>query len=214
MLSPPPREVASDSYGRNHNEEFHRAREVFAADNGQTRFRIGVDSRLDFAGLKSDGPGWAGRRDEEVGVFIRGVEGGGWEVHWDGSRGEEFSQKTKVQAQAGGSVLRIKDARNYTTPGVSHSSTLDASIYYDAGARIYLWRGELPGVQARPLEANLIDVRTFQSGAPFTATVPLKNGARRKTIKVTESGEWHEARESLLSDGWFKSREAVLKRVK
>lgn len=141
-------------------------------------------------------------------------KGGGWEVHWDGSRGEEFSQKTKVQTQAGGSVLRIKDARNYTTPGVSHSSTLDASIYYDAGARIYLWWGELPGVQARPLEANLIDVRTFQSGVPFTATVPLKNGARRTTIKVTESGEWHETLEVWKIDRWYKVEESVLRRVK
>jgi hypothetical protein len=159
----------------------------------------------------------AGSQAEELKKldFLLGEwKGTGWAVNWDGSRGDEFSQKTKVEAKAGGSALRIKDERSYKTPGVSHSSTLEANISYDDEAKIYRWRGETSFGRKNPLEAKLIDVRTFQYGIPFTVTVALPNGARRTTIKMTESGEWHETLDVWKIDRWYRVEESVLKRVK
>jgi hypothetical protein len=141
-------------------------------------------------------------------------KGKGQEVYWDGSHGDEFSQKTKVQAKAGGLALRIQDARNYKTPSSSDTSTLDATIYYDERAKIYRWRGENSYGRENPLEAALIDVRTFQFGVPFTVKMLLPNGARRTTIKVTESGEWNETLEVWKIDRWYKVEESILRKVK
>lgn len=141
-------------------------------------------------------------------------KGTGSEIHWDGSHGNEFSQKTQVKAKAGGSALRIKDARNYNTPGVSHTSSLDATIYYDDEAKIYRFGGDSYSERKDDLEAKLIDVRTFQYGIPFTVTVALPNGARRTTIKITESGEWHQTLDVWKIDRWYRVEESVLKRVK
>jgi hypothetical protein len=138
-------------------------------------------------------------------------KGTGWEVNWDGSRGNEFSQKTKVEAKAGGSALRIKESRNYKTTGMSRSSTLDATISYDEGAKIYRWRGEGSKIA---LEAKLIDVKTFQLGVPFTVNVVLPNGARRTTIKITESGEWNETLDVWKIDRWYRVEESTLRKVK
>jgi hypothetical protein len=154
---------------------------------------------------------------EEMGklYFLIGEwKGKGSEVHWDGSRGDEFSQKTTVRAEEGGSVLRIKDGKNYDTPGASHTSTLDASVYYDAGAKTYRWRGENAYGREYPLEAKLVDARTFQYGVPYTVEARLPNGARRTTIEVTEGGEWHETLEVWKIDRWYKVEEAFLRRVK
>lgn len=141
-------------------------------------------------------------------------KGMGWEVYWDNSRGDEFSQKTKVEVKAGGSVLRIKDARNYKTPGVSHSSSLDATISYDEGAKIYRFGGESSHERKNALEAKLIDVRTFQYGIPFTVKVTIPNGARRTTIKVTENGEWHQTLEVWKIDRWYQAEESILRKAK
>ena len=141
-------------------------------------------------------------------------KGTGSVIHWDGSRGDEFSQKTQVKARDGGSALRIKDARSYKTPGVSHTSSLDATIYYDDGAKIYRWGGGSSSERKNDLEAKLIDVRTLQYGIPFTVTVALPNGARRTTIKITESGEWHQTLDVWKIDRWYRVEESVLKRVK
>jgi hypothetical protein len=149
-------------------------------------------------------------------AFLLGEwKGKGWEILWDGSRGDEFSQKTKVEVKADGSVLRIKDARNYKMTGAfTHSSSLDASIYYDEGAKRYRWRGETSYGRKNPLEAGVIDIRTFQYGVPFKVEAPLPNGARQTTIKVTEAGEWIETLEVWKIDKWHRVEESILKKVK
>jgi hypothetical protein len=159
----------------------------------------------------------SGSQAEEVRKlhFLLGEwKGTGWQVHWDGSRGDEFSQKTKVEARAGGSAMRIKDARKYKTPGASHSSTLDATISYHEGAKMYLWNGDTSYGREHPLAAYLVDARTFQYGVPLTVTGPLPNGARRTTIKVSESGEWNEIIDVWKTDRWYKVEESILMKVK
>jgi hypothetical protein len=146
-------------------------------------------------------------------------KGQGWEFRPDGSRSNEFSQKTKVQYKGDGSALRIKEARNYKTlisagQPVYHSSTLDATIYYDEGANLYRWRGENSDGRKHPLEAKLIDTRTLQYGMPLTVTLSPYDGARLITIEVTKSGEWHETLEIWMTDKWLKAEESTLRRVK
>src|SRR5688572_3414455 len=65
----------------------------------------------------------SGRAEEMMRLeFLLGEwKGKGWVVNWDGSRGDEFSQKTTVKTKADGSVLRIKHGKNYNTPGVIHT---------------------------------------------------------------------------------------------
>jgi len=143
-------------------------------------------------------------------------KGTGWQVNWDGSRGDEFSQKSRVQVRSGGSNLQIKDARNYKTKtiGLIQTSTLDATIYYDEVLKIYRWRGENSYGRKNPLEATLIDTKTLQYGIPFIGNVQLPNGARRTTITVTASGEWHETLDVWKIDRWYKAEESLLTKVK
>jgi len=52
-------------------------------------------------------------------------------------------------------------------------------------------------------------------GSPaFQWIVHTPESMARTTIKVDEHGEWNETLEFLLSGGWFKVRETVLKKVK
>lgn len=166
------------------------------------------------AGLTQTPPVSQVEEIKKLDFLIGEWKGTGWEINWDGSHGNGFSQKAKVEAKAGGSALRVKDARNYKTPGVAHSSTLDATIYYDDGAKIYRWGGGSSSGRKNDLEAKLIDVRTFQYGIPFTVRLALPNGARRTTIKVTESGEWHQTLDVWKIDRWYRVEESVLKKMK
>ena len=160
--------------------------------------------------------------------FLMGEwKGRGWELGPDGSRRNSFSQKTKVQAKAGNSALRIKDEKTYKPvissgkntifiPGtpVFHSSTLDATIYYDDTSKLYRWRGENPYGRKNPLEAKLVRDRTLQYGMPFSVALQPADGSRRHTIEVTEGGEWHETLEVWQTDRWYKVEESILKKVK
>jgi len=152
-------------------------------------------------------------------------KGVGWELAPDGSRRNSFSQKTKVRAKDGRSALRIKDERAYKpvtssgtifAPGtrVYHSSTLDATIYYDDALKLYRWRGENSYGRKKPLEAKLIGDRSLQYGMPFSVTLQPTEGNRRTTIEVTQSGEWHETIEVWKTGRWYKAEESILKRVK
>src|SRR6266853_6295275 len=100
-------------------------------------------------------------------------KGEGWQLRPDGSHDNVFSQTTKVQTKEGNLTLRIKDSRTYKPvissgkdtifiPGtpVFHSSTLDATIYYDVKVNLYRWRGENSYGRKNPLEAKLINNRT------------------------------------------------------
>jgi hypothetical protein len=152
--------------------------------------------------------------------FLTGEwKGKGQEFNLDGSPRNEFTQKAKVQAKAGGASLRITDERKYKTiyqggSPIYSSSTLDATIYYDEGVKIYRWRGENSYGRKNPLEAKLIEARTLQYGMPFTVMALPSNGYRKTTIKVTEDGEWHETIEVWYRDDWFKAEESILKKVK
>lgn len=156
-------------------------------------------------------------------------KGEGWQLAPDGSRQNSFSQKTKVKVQAkdGTPVLRVKDERAYRpvissgkntifTPGtpISHSSTLDATIYYDDALKLYRWRGENSYARRNPLEAKLTGDRTLEYGMPFSVTSRPADGSRRTTVEVTQSGDWHETLEVWKTDRWFKAEESILKKVK
>ena len=146
-------------------------------------------------------------------------KGEGWQLAPDGSRQNSFSQKTRVQAKGGASILRVKDERTYKpvvssgTP-VYHSSTLDATVYYDDALKLYRWRGENSYARKNPLEAKLVGDRSLQYGMPFSVSIRPADGSRRTTIEVTRGGEWHETLEVWKTDRWYKVEESILKRVK
>lgn len=150
-------------------------------------------------------------------------KGKGWMYRLDGSRGAEISQSTKVKWGKDNSTLSITDKKRYPdmrlSPGnpVSSavltypmSSSSDASVYYDEGTKLYYWRRETSQGRKTPFQARLIKPGALQVKFEFPGSVLLR------TIEVTQEGEWHERFEIWLGekDGWFKSQEIILKKVK
>lgn len=136
-------------------------------------------------------------------------KGQGWMYHQNGSKAE-ISQSMKVSREADGSALRVKETKRIKAPGFSDApaQSRESTVSYDDEAKRYRWRVGSSNRRGNPFEVKLLGPRTFQW------VLHTRDGMLRTTIRVSEEGEWHEARESLLSDGWFKSQEAVLKRVK
>ena len=153
-------------------------------------------------------------------------KGEGWRLRPDGSKENRFSQKTKVQVKDN-SLLRVKDERTYKpvinsgkdtifSPGshVFHTSTLDASIYYDNELKLYRWRGENQYGRKNPLEVRLVRDKTLQYGIPFDPQFEPYDGNRRITIQITDVGEWHETLEIWHSGKWYTVEESTLKKIK
>lgn len=84
------------------------------------------------------------------------------------------------------------------------------SIYYDETAKHYFWRYDTPNGRKKPFPAMLVDARTLKVKLEFTGSLAVI------TIQVTEDGEWREHFDVWLGgkEGWFKSQETVLKKVK
>ena len=122
-----------------------------------------------------------------------------------------FTQKTKVEIK-NDSQLRIKDDRAYkpVTP-LLHSSNVEASISYDKESKLYSWKGKDSKVI---LEAKLIKDKTFQFGVPFSVAFEPERGNMRTTIRVTDTGDWHEIQEVWYGGNWFVVKKSILKRVK
>ena len=153
-------------------------------------------------------------------------KGEGWVLRPDGSRENRFTQKTKVRVKDN-SLLRVKDERTYKPviargkdsifiPGtpVFHSSTLDASIYYDDKLKVYRWRGENQYGRKNPGEAQLVAEKTFQYGIPFSVPFEPVEGNSRITIQINAAGEWHETLEVWHLGKWYTTEESTLKKIK
>lgn len=135
-------------------------------------------------------------------------KGKGWMYRVDGSR-VEFSQSAKVKGEPDSSMLSVKGMKRYKVnfPSFSYfSRPSSVTIFYDEGANLYRWR---PKNSKNPFKAKLIDSQTLRWEMEFYG-----GNDTRTTIKVTEDGEWHETLELLLTTGWFKAEESVIKRVK
>ena len=153
-------------------------------------------------------------------------KGQGWQLRADGSREKSFTQKAKVQIKDG-SLLRVKDERTYKPiissgkntiflPGtpVFHSSSLEASLYYDDRLNLYRWRGENPYGRKNPLEAKLVADKILQYGIPFSVPFVPSERNRRTTIQITAVGEWYETLEIWHLGRWFLVEESTLKKIK
>lgn len=139
-------------------------------------------------------------------------KGKGW-VYSLKEKKYEISQSIQVKSDSGGSLLRIKDAKNYKDSGfsvglVSVMGIPKCTISYDEQAKLYRWRPDAAKGRGNPFEVKFLEPRTLQL---ITHT---SDGMGRTTIKVTEDGEWHETFELLVSEGWFKFQETFLKKVK
>jgi hypothetical protein len=142
--------------------------------------------------------------------FLAGEwKGKGWLYSVQGQK-SEISQSTKISVEADGAVLRIKDARRLKEGTLLPMPMRlpESSISYDEEAKLYRWRVDSFRGPGNPFEAKLIESRTFQ------LIQHTQDGMGRNTIRVIEDGQWHETFELLLSDGWFKVQETVLKKVK
>jgi len=138
-------------------------------------------------------------------------KGKGWRYVYGGSR-VEFSQNTKVRSESDGSALQIKDVRKYKDNGLLSSlaaPSATANIYYDEGGKLYRVRRDSSEGRKNPFAAKLVESKSFQWEQPTPA------GNIRTTIKIIESGEWHETVEFWMGEeGWYKAEESVLKRIK
>jgi hypothetical protein len=140
-------------------------------------------------------------------------KGNGWQYSLKNQK-HEISQSVQVKSESGGSLLRIKDAKSFKesrllSPGLSSPMRIPQStISYDGQAKLYRWRMEAAKGPGNPFEAKFLEPRTLQL---ITHT---PDGMGRTTIEVTEDGQWHETFELLLSEGWFKVQETILKKVR
>ena len=148
---------------------------------------------------------------KELEFLVGEWRGEGWQTFPTWHYKNSFKQKTILEITKDG-LLRIKDNRNYKPKGGAlHTSNLDAIISYDPKLKLYAWRGKNSKVT---LEAKLIGDRTFQYGMPFSAVIPPNEGNRKITIRVTDTGEWHETIEEWFEGEWFVMEESTLKKVK
>jgi hypothetical protein len=125
----------------------------------------------------------------------------------------EISQSVQVKSDPRGALLRIKDSKshrdNRLAPGLGSLMGIPKStISYDEQAKLYRWRVDAAKGRGNPFEVKLLEPRTLQL---ITHT---GDGMARTTIRITEDGKWHETFELLLSEGWFKFQETVLRKVK
>jgi hypothetical protein len=150
-------------------------------------------------------------------------KGKGWMYRLDGSRSVELSQSTIVKRSKDGLNLSIKDTKRagdmhivlgqpFPNTVLNYPMSLSAtiSVYYDEGAKLYFWRVETPAGRKSPFKARLTEPGVFQWKLEFPGSLSII------TIKVTGEGEWHEIQELWMGDkdGWFKTQETILKKVK
>jgi hypothetical protein len=150
-------------------------------------------------------------------------KGKGWRYRLDGSHSAEVSQSTKVKRRADGSTLNIVDKKRYPDmqivpgnpfPGMILNYPMvmsgPASLYYDEGTKLYYWRIETSQGRKQPFPATLVDAKTLKVKLEFPGSLALI------TISVTEDGTWRETLDVWLGekDGWFRSQETVIKKVK
>jgi hypothetical protein len=85
-----------------------------------------------------------------------------------------------------------------------------ASVYYDETAKLYYGRWETGAGHKNACKARLVEPKVFQSKVEFPGMPAIV------TIQVTEDGEWHERYDFWMGekDGWVKTQETVLKKVK